>query len=134
MGWFPQLEDVAVQADIPADILKIAIGFAAVLALSTQLSHAGPLFRVVSNRTIRHILSVTFGTLFLLFMLEEIAFFFLFGVVAPYFLMVRLPRPFLTSMLCSLALLLAVHSYRFMYPSLHSASLTCNGKWTVQST
>jgi hypothetical protein len=63
---------------------------------------------------IRHALSIVFGSCFLFFMLEEIAFFVLGAMVVPYFLIRVLPNPFMVSVVCSVIMLMIVHSYRFM--------------------
>lgn len=35
MGWFPYVEDLADGADLPVDIVKIALGLTAVVLIST---------------------------------------------------------------------------------------------------
>lgn len=35
MGWFPRLELIATETDLPVDILKIAFGLTAVIFIST---------------------------------------------------------------------------------------------------
>ena len=82
----------------------------------------------------RHLLNYLVGILFLLFMLEEVGYFVLAGMVVPYLFMTLLPHAFVTSIIFSIAYVLLVHSYRSMYPYANSWSHTRNGGPIVQFT
>lgn len=119
---------------IPLDIFKILVGFLVILFLSSLVINLGSLYRFFQSKTARNLLSISVGVMLLLFIIEEWAVFVLLGIIAPYFLMIALPHPFIVSILCSSLLLVIVHSHRFMYLKLYAGSLIWNGRWIAQST